>query len=89
MFVPVADITRYDLLVDDGEQIIRVEVKTTRQLDGEVHLATDGGNRSWNGEVKRLSATDCDRVFIVNLNTGSEQEYPISDLAGKKSIRVA
>src|SRR5215467_1759420 len=67
VFVPVAAIARYDLLVDTGERILRVEVKTTRQTDGEIDLRTRGGNRSWNGEVKRLSALDCDVVFAVNL----------------------
>jgi hypothetical protein len=88
VFVPVSDMTRYDLVVDTGERLLRVEVKTTREKNGEVHLATDGGNRSWSGEVKALSATDCDLVFIVNLNTGTEREFVASELDGRKTIRV-
>jgi hypothetical protein len=40
------------------------------------------------GEVERLAVADCDRVFIVNLNSETEREFPISALAGRKSIRV-
>ena len=70
VFVPVADVSRYDLIVDTGERLLRVEVKTTTQLNGEVSLRTMGGNTSWNGIVKRISGDDCDVVFAVNLNTG-------------------
>ena len=49
VFVPVADASRYDLLVDTGEQILRVEVKTTQSRQGTVSLRTMGGNRSWSG----------------------------------------
>jgi hypothetical protein len=35
-----------------------------------------------------LAVADCDRVFIVNLNSGTEREFPITALAGRKSFRV-
>jgi PD-(D/E)XK endonuclease len=49
VFVPVADVSRYDLIIDTGDRLLRVEVKTTTQLNGEVSLRTMGGNTSWNG----------------------------------------
>ena len=89
VFVPVSDISRYDLIVDTGEELLRVEVKTTRQSNNDVGLRTLGGNQSWNGEVKRISSSDCDVVFIVNLNTGTEREFLAKDLEGRSSVRVA
>jgi hypothetical protein len=88
VFVPVADISRYDLLIDTGVRILRVEVKTTRQADGEVDLRTKGGNSSWGGEVKRVSAHDCDVVFAVNLVTGAECEFLVEEVDGRCSISV-
>jgi len=88
VFVPVVDCNRYDLLVDTGEEILRVEVKTSTQKDGAVGLRTLGGNQSWNGEVKRLSKKDCDRVYLVQLYHNAEKEFDISELEGRSSVRV-
>lgn len=88
VFVPVADVSRYDLVVDTGTSLLRVEVKTTTQPGGAVGLRTKGGNSSWNGVVKRVSGTDCDVVFAVNLNTGAEREFSVRDLEGKSSVTL-
>lgn len=88
VFVPVTDCNRYDLLVDSGEKILRVEVKTTAAVSDNVGLRTKGGNQSWSGEIKRLSSDDCDIVFLVNLRNGVEREYPIEELAGRNSITL-
>ena len=89
VFVPVSDVSRYDLVIDTGKQLLRVEVKTTRQANGQVNLRTLGGNQSWNKEVKRVSSADCDLVFLVNLNTGVEREYQAGTLEGRNSLKVA
>lgn len=86
VFIPVSDISRYDLLIEKEGLIQRIEVKTSAQKNGEFTLRTLGGNRSWNGVVKRLSVNDCDKVYLANLLTGSEKEYDISELAGRSSI---
>ena len=88
VFTPVADISRYDLIVDTGEQLLRVEVKTTTQASGEIALRTMGGNRTWDGVVKRISEADCDVVFAVNLTSGTEREFPAAQLAGRNSVTV-
>ena len=88
VFVPVSDCSRYDLIIDSGEKIMRVEVKTTKSANDQVMLRTVGGNQSWGGEVKRLSVEDCDVVFLVNLNNGVEREYTIEELAGRNSITL-
>ena len=88
VFVPVADVSRYDLIVDTGERLMRIEVKTTTQPKGEVSLRTMGGNTSWNGVVKRISRDDCDAVFAVNLNTGAEREFSVCEVEGKSSVTL-
>ena len=85
VFVPVSDVSRFDLVVDTGEQLLRVEVKTTSRDNGTTQLRT----YTWSGEVKRVSTEDCDIVFIVNLNTGTEHEYPSAELHGRANIRVS
>jgi hypothetical protein len=75
-------------VVDTGERLLRIEVKTSRRASGEIDLRTHGGNRSWNGVIKRVTATDCDVVFLVNIATGGEREYPVSALEGMSTITV-
>lgn len=87
-FVPVADVSRYDLLVDTGDRILRVEVKTTAARSGEVDLRTRGGNQSWHGSSVYLSSRHCDVVFAVNLTTGVEREYSIEELEGRTSVTL-
>lgn len=88
VFIPVSDINRYDLIVDDGDGLKRVEVKTTSSATSDVPLRTLGGNQSWSGEVKRISSLDCDLVFCLNVTTGSFKIIPSKELEGKTSIRV-
>lgn len=89
--IPLGDCQRYDLVVDDGDRLYRVECKTSRFLlksgGWEVGLATKGGNQSWNGVAKKLSSEDCDLVFIL---TGDGQRYilPIEELDGRSKITV-
>lgn len=88
VFIPVSDTSRYDLIVDTGEVLKRVEVKTTTSSRGAIELRTHGGNQSWSGEYKRISSEDCDWVFAVNLNTGTEKVFEASELHGRRSVRV-
>ena len=65
--VPMGDNTLYDLIVDKT-RLLRVQVKTTSYKRGNnyvVQLATSGGNQSWNGNAKKLSAENSDRKSVV------------------------
>jgi Holliday junction resolvase-like predicted endonuclease len=65
---PVGHSPDYDLIADDGDVLMRVQVKTSTQHGKgrwRVALCTRGGNRSWNGLVKRFSATRCDCLFVL------------------------
>jgi hypothetical protein len=54
--------------LDEEARVHRVQVKTSsvrRKGRWEVMICTRGGNRSWNGLVKRFSPVRCDRLFVV------------------------
>lgn len=87
VFVPVSDVSRYDLLVDTRNGINRVEVKSCSAVDNKFMLRTNGGNQTWNKKSKYLSSEDCDRVFLYNINSGNGKEFDISELEGRSSIK--
>lgn len=88
VFVPVSDVSRYDLILDNGSGPLRLEVKTTSQANGLVHLATRGGNQSWSGEVKRITKENCDLVFCYNINSGSFKEFTSDELDGRSTVTL-
>ncbi len=85
---PLFESPDYDLLADFGDHIVRVQVKTStcwRTNRFVVALCTRGGNQSWNGIVKRLDATRCDRVF-VHVGDGRRWYIPATALGGGSAI---
>jgi PD-(D/E)XK endonuclease len=87
---PLTDTSRYDLVVDTGVSLLRVQVKTTRhEADSGFAIAdlrTKGGNTSWNGEVKRITQEDCDVVFI-NTPYGN-YELPAALVEGMATVTL-
>jgi Holliday junction resolvase-like predicted endonuclease len=68
VFIPLGHSPDIDLIADDGEELLRVQVKTTTQFRHgrwQVTICTRGGNRSWSGLVKHFSAERCDRLFVL------------------------
>jgi hypothetical protein len=69
IWIPLGHSPNVDLLAEgDDERLLRVQVETTTQYRGgrwEVMVCTRGGNRSWNGIVKRFSAKRCDWLFVL------------------------
>ena len=88
--VPLTDTTRYDLVVDRDGQLLRVQAKTTRYRRYsryEVALRTHGGNQSWRGEAKYITADDCDLVFVYALN-GDMWEVPVKVVEGRGVLNL-
>ena len=86
--IPFGHSPDYDLIADFGDRIDRVQVKTSISFHRGryvVALCTRGGNQSWNGIVKRLDSTRCDRVF-VRVGDGRRWFIPASDLGGGTAI---
>lgn len=86
VFVPVSDVSRFDILVEKESKILRVEVKSCSAKNNKFMLRTTGGNQSWNKAPKYLSSTDCDKVFLYNINSDNGKEFDISELEGRNTI---
>ena len=85
---PLFENSDYDLVADFGDRVDRVQVKTSTCWQNSrfiVALCTRGGNQSWNGIVKRLDATRCDRVF-VQVGDGRRWYIPATALGGGSGI---
>ena len=67
VYLPMFTDPDCDLVADFGERIDRVQVKTSTCWHNNrfvVTVCTRGGNQSWNGVVKRIEPSRCDRVFV-------------------------
>jgi hypothetical protein len=88
VFVPLFTNPDVDLIADFYDRVDRVQVKTStcwRNSRWNVTLCTRGGNRSWNGLVKRLDPSRCDSVF-VHTGDGRRWYIPASCLGGTSGI---
>ena len=68
VWIPLGTNPNVDLIAERDDELLRVQVKTCTCRVKErwsVALCTRGGNQSWNGIVKRFSATRCDFVFVL------------------------
>jgi Holliday junction resolvase-like predicted endonuclease len=86
--VPIGHSPDYDLIADDGESLVRVQVKTTtrsRNDRWEVMICTRGGNQSWNGTVKWFSASRCDWLFVL-VADGRRWFIPAEAVAGRSGL---
>ncbi len=88
--LPLIDSQPYDLIVDDGTRLQRVQVKTTtyRSRYGVfvVSLATRGGNQSFHTS-KDFDPASCELLFVL---TDDEQRYliPTSKLRGRTTTNL-
>jgi PD-(D/E)XK endonuclease len=85
---PLFEAPDYDLIADFGDHIDRVQVKTSTCWAKNrfvVALCTRGGNQSWSGIVKRLSASRCDTLF-VHVGDGRRWYIPAIALGGGTTI---
>ncbi|HWW89921.1 MAG TPA: group I intron-associated PD-(D/E)XK endonuclease [Solirubrobacteraceae bacterium] len=85
---PVGHSPDYDVIADDGEALLRVQVKTSTRYRNdrwEVMLCTRGGNQSWNGVVKLFSASRCDQLFVL-VADGRRWFIPAHAVAGGTGV---
>ncbi|HEX3512129.1 MAG TPA: group I intron-associated PD-(D/E)XK endonuclease [Solirubrobacteraceae bacterium] len=90
IYLPVFHSPDVDLIAVDGERVLRVQVKTSthvRERRWVVAICTRGGNQSWNGLVKRFSASRCDLLFI-HVGDGRRFAIPVGAVDGTTCIRV-
>lgn len=68
LWLPFGHSPDCDLIAEKGGRLLRVQVKTSTLIRNDrwlVAVCTRGGNRSWNGIVKRLDETRYDHLFVV------------------------
>ena len=73
VLIPLGNSPDYDLVVDDGNGLLRVQVKTSvftestpgGRLRHSVRIATNGGNQSWTGVVRRFDSSRADALFVL------------------------
>jgi hypothetical protein len=69
VMLPLTDSQEYDLVIDDGESLKKVQVKTTasKTLSGayEASLRTTGGNQSFH-TAKKFDKDKVDILYILN-----------------------
>lgn len=90
VLAPLSDSDKYDLVVDDGKNLLRVQVKTSRCKSKSggyaINLKTSGGNTKINTVRKRL-AGDYDLLFAL-VETGDCWCIPVSELGSACSTVI-
>jgi hypothetical protein len=90
VFVPVFHSRDYDLVVDLGSGLMRVQVKTSNCfINGrwDITLCTRGGNQSWSGHVKYLDPAHYDLLFVL-VGDGRRWLIPAADVGGGSGMRL-
>ena len=80
--IPLTDSQDYDLVIEDGSSLAKVQVKyTTYNARGHYHanLSVKGGNRTSRGRIKVFDPTLADYVFVVT-GEGTEYFIPTKDI---------
>jgi hypothetical protein len=82
----------YDLIADLGNNLIRVQVKTSScqhrpTSHFAVQLATSGGNRSWTGLVKAFDPSRFDFLFVL-VEDDRRWFIPSTEIDGSHQISV-
>ena len=87
--IPLNDTQDYDLVIDNGEKLLKVQVKATGQRTPQgysvVGVCSTGGTK---GTVyKTLKDTNIDLVFILT-ELKEMYEIPISDITTSKTLNL-
>lgn len=87
---PETEQVKYDLIIDRGNGLERVQVKTssykpTGRDTYEVTLRTIGGNRSTQKNITKVVSENVDILFILTMD-GSCYEIPVGKIDGMSSV---
>ena len=86
--VPLFHSPDFDLVAELNGHLLRVQVKTGTGVQGSgfsLRLATNGGNQSWSGVVKRFDPASCDFLFAL-VGDGRRWFIPASEIEATTSI---
>jgi hypothetical protein len=92
VLLPLTDSQDYDLAIDMGHRLCKVQVRTTyhRRETGAyvVNLLVSGGNRSGTGKVKHFNPECVDYLFVV-VDNGAKYLIPSDKIESRRSIHVS
>ena len=85
----------FDLIAQWDGRLLRVQVKTTTVREAtpdgherwSVHIATNGGNQSWNRVTKRFDPSKVDLLFAL-VGDGRRWLIPAAEIEGTTNVRV-
>jgi hypothetical protein len=86
--IPFGHSPHYDLIADFAGRLSRVQVKTSvcrYKQRWSVAVCTRGGNQSWGGLVKRLSAENYDHLFVL-VGDGRQWFIPAARVDGGTAV---
>lgn len=91
--VPVTDSQDYDIIVDTGTKLNKVQVKTTKFIDKSkiskpyvVSIKTCGGNKSGN-TMKTFSQNSSDLLFVMT-DSGTFYEIPKANIESNTVVTL-
>jgi hypothetical protein len=87
--LPLIDSQPYDLIVDDGQRLHRVQVKTTTYRPRGrfiVQLATRGGNRSFHTS-KDFDPASCDLLYVLT-DAGERYLIPADAIRARTGLTL-
>jgi hypothetical protein len=90
VYLPLGHSPHSDLIAEDGDRLLRVQVKTStvlRKGRWDVTVCTRGGNRSWSGLVKHLDPSRIDYLFVL-VADGRRWFVPAAAVGGGTTVRL-
>lgn len=88
---PVTHSKWYDLVIDDGKNLLRVECKSStykqNKTSYDVALASTGGNRSWDKISKFPDMNSTDLFFILDGDMNAYQ-FTAEELHNRRTVAV-
>ncbi len=88
LYLPLGHSPDVDVIAERDRRLTRVQVKTCtvfRHGRWAVTLCTRGGNRSWNGVIKRFSAERSDALFVL-VGDGRRWFVPAGCVEGRSGV---
>ena len=87
ILTPFGDSARYDIVIDDGEELSKVQIKTGRHRNGSVICPTRSVN--WNKGTQKTYDGDIDEFMVYSFQTDKVYRIPIEETGpGGFSLRV-
>jgi hypothetical protein len=88
--VPLTDSQPYDLVVDNGDGLKRVQVKTVWNKRGrsyQTELRTRGGNRTGQGQSKDFDPNEVEFLFVY-CDNGKKYLIPTNEITANSILAI-